>query len=535
MPRLVVNGPECRKVVHLPPTGIVVGRDTMGGLDVEDRRVSRRHCSLTLEGGRWVVRDLGSSNHTFVNGSRVSEHVLENGDVIKFGGTTIEYRDDGTPGDDAPDGPMSAITSTIVRSVADITRELGFGPLAAGEPLARPRKAWASTVLTEAQRRADLLATLLQVGNALATSHDVDETLQTAMRLVFDVVDADRGVLLVVDDGNRTVPRVGWDRARGGPVPPGSIALSNSILRQAIDEKVAIFACDAQADARFASRPSVAGMKIRGAACVPLWEPDGVRGAIYLDSLVAPGALVERDLDLLAAIGNLVAARIRQERLEARLRREEVLRSNLARYHSPDVVEMLVRQDHDVVLEVAERDVTVLFVDVVGSTAIAERLGPAATADLLNEFFDIATTAIFEHGGSVNKFMGDEVLALYNAPLDLPDHAARAVDTAVDLLDRLRSYNAAHHDRELHVHIGINTGLVMAGNVGTARRMEYTVLGDAVNVASRLCKVLPPDRIAVGGETWARIEGRPRYRVREHGQVVIRGRNQSAECLEFLQ
>jgi adenylate cyclase len=181
---------------------------------------------------------------------------------------------------------------------------------------------------------------------------------------------------------------------------------------------------------------------------------------------------------------------------------------------------------------VAERDVSVLFVDVEGSTKLAEGLGPKATAELLNEFFEMVTKEIFDHKGSVNKFIGDEVMAIYNAPLDLADHAARAVETAVEVVRKIQVHNKANPTKQFNVHVGINSGPVVAGNVGTHTRMEYTVLGDTVNVCARLCKALPANRITIGEKTYEKIKGKLPYNFKDLGDTMIRGRERSMRAYE---
>src|SRR6185503_19850565 len=244
----------------------------------------------------------------------------------------------------------------------------------------------------------------------------------------------------------------------------------------------------------------------RSALCVPLWEANRVYGTVYLDNNAKSYAFTKDDLELMTAIANLVAIRIKQEETAVKLRREETLRTNLSKYHSPDHVKLLMERGGDVGLEVAEREVTVAFIDVVESTRMAEAHNPAEVAALLNEFFQMATTAIFQHNGHVNNFIGDEVMSIFNAPLDMPDHPAQAVRACASFLKELEKFNAAHPERQFKVRCAVNTGPVVAGNVGAAARIKYTVLGDMVNVAARLSKLPQVNSVVVGERTWDRIK-----------------------------
>ena len=537
MPRLVVHNGSKQTEFELLSDNYTIGRESGNDLNLEDDQVSHIHAALTRDGNRWVLHDLGSSNHTWVNDKPIDSWKLTHGDRFRVGQTTIEFQESKAPNLSQMEEPSGLQKQTIVRSAAEIAQAM-LRPIPrvsikaqriAGslEQIHRIKKPSAAS-------KDEMLGILFQVSKALSETTGLDAMLETTMKLVFDVIGADRGGIFLGTDPDRLEPRIGWSRKRGGKIATEKVKVSRTVLRQVVGNEVSVIAQDAAHDPRFVGRQSIATMAIRSILCVPLWEPSGTTGAIYLDNKAYDSAFSSDDLELLTAIANLVAIRVRQDELERKLKKEEMLRANLSRYHSPDVVEMLIAQGGNVGLEVEEREVTVLFADVAGSTMMAERLGPAGTADLLSDFFHMATDAVFRHGGSVNKFIGDEVMALYNAPLDQSDHAAQAVSTAVELMTAVREHNRKDPDRSFSLHLGINTGPVVSGNVGTATRMEYTVLGDTVNVAARLCKVLPNDRIAVGEETFIQARGRVDFQFKEMGSIPIKGRRKPIRCCEVL-
>jgi adenylate cyclase len=159
------------------------------------------------------------------------------------------------------------------------------------------------------------------------------------------------------------------------------------------------------------------------------------------------------------------------------------------RYVSPAVVRELLSHPEALRLGGRRREISVLFSDIRGFTTLSEQLAPEKVSALLNEYFTAMVTVIFDHGGTVDKFVGDAIMALFNAPLDQPDHAQRAVETALAMqaaTDVLADRWKAQGDPELRIGVGVHSGPAVVGNMGAEQRAEYTVIGDTVNVASRL-------------------------------------------------
>jgi adenylate cyclase len=169
----------------------------------------------------------------------------------------------------------------------------------------------------------------------------------------------------------------------------------------------------------------------------------------------------------------------------------------------------------------------VLFSDIRGFTALAETMTPENVASLLSDYFSAMVEVVFRHGGTLDKFIGDAVMAQWGAPLGTDEDADRAMAAALDMQRELASLNAkwrAEGRPELAIGIGLNIGEVFAGNIGSDRRLEFTIIGDAVNTASRLCAA------ADGGEILLSDEMRRALRVapplRERGALEVRGRTQ---------
>jgi len=547
MTKLIVKqGGQTREVI-LNKENFCIGRTPENDLEVKDSLISRRHSSIVKRGDRYIVYDLGSSNGTYVNQDRVEMRILENGDVIRLGDTEITYCEEGArDGSKAPPAPATpareepkpgastdfAGSRYIVQHVDDIAESFRFDLTDAFARGVSLREIEKELPAERTGKESRMFFILFQVGKALSTAPTLDSMIETSMKLIFDIINCERGVIMTADrGGTELTARFAYHRAHG-VIPGADIPISKTITNQVMQEKVSIITSDALQDPRFMQGVSIVQYNIRSALCVPLWEEQKIYGVIYLDNLAKSYAFTKDDLEMLTAMANLTAIRMKQEELRDRLKREEMLRANLSKYHSPDVVEMLVSRGGEVGLEVVEREVTVLFVDVEASTKLAETLEPAELTALLNEFFLMATSAVFQYKGHVNKFIGDEVMAIYNAPLDHSDHATAAVKTATTILKELERRNQMRPDRPYNVRIGINTGPVIAGNVGTPVRLEYTVIGDTVNTAKRLGSFPQVNRIVVGENTYERVK--LLFQARSLGETFLKGKEKALRAYEIV-
>lgn len=204
------------------------------------------------------------------------------------------------------------------------------------------------------------------------------------------------------------------------------------------------------------------------------------------------------------------------------LRERERLKSTLARYVSDDVAARILTERSDLDLKGELREVTVLFLDIRGFTNLAERLPPRDVVAMLNEYFEVIIDVVVKHHGTVNKFIGDAVMALFGAPFLIDDAPMRAVHAAVEIA---QAVSAVNHRRKaagyatVTLGIGINTGTAVAGNIGSEKRMEYTVIGDEVNLAQRLESLAREGEILISHTTFERVRGRVEARTREPAHV----------------
>ncbi|MGE3513291.1 MAG: adenylate/guanylate cyclase domain-containing protein, partial [Vicinamibacterales bacterium] len=206
-------------------------------------------------------------------------------------------------------------------------------------------------------------------------------------------------------------------------------------------------------------------------------------------------------------------------------------------YVSKDVYEQLLADPSRARLGGQRREMTVLFSDVRGFTSLTEQGEPEAIVATLNEYFTRMVDLVFLHQGTLDKFVGDMVMALFGAPLDDPNHADHAVEAALDMVTELERLNArwkAEGRPGLDIGIGINTGSMIAGNVGSDAIMSYTVIGDAVNLGSRLESLNRQygTRIIISDATRRQLKGR--YRLRALGDALVKGKSHAVAIFEVI-
>jgi len=217
------------------------------------------------------------------------------------------------------------------------------------------------------------------------------------------------------------------------------------------------------------------------------------------------------------------------------LREKEMIKHAFARYVAREVVDELLRDPERLVLTGERREVTVLFCDLRGFTRLAENLKPEEVVHLLNDFYELMIEATFRHEGTLDKFLGDAVMAVFGAPVHQEDHSIRAIRTALAMQAGIKELSARRlrdGKQPLAAGIGVSTGEAVAGTVGTEERMEYTVIGDSVNLAARLESAAKPAQILISPRTYESANGL--VTVRSLGTVRVKGKDDAVEAYEVL-
>jgi adenylate cyclase len=394
-----------------------------------------------------------------------------------------------------PAGLSNRPGGTIVRQLplrsrtGELAAAIDLGASVSGEQAVK-----STTGVTDKLRQK--LAMLLEVSKGLSKAMDVDSLLDKIAQYAFQVLEVERTAILLLDEHRELAPKISRDK-RGGDAPR---AVPQSIARTALDERVAIRSDEAGEDSRFGGQ-SILMQQVRSAMCAPLMaSEERPLGVLYVDSSSLTKRFTDDDLEFLIAFAGIAAIAIENSQFSERIRREAVVRSNFERFFTPHLAARIANAPDAVKLGGDKRMVAVLFSDIRGFTALAETMNPDEMARHLTEYFTGMVECVFEHGGTLDKFIGDSVMAQWGAPLGEVDDPDRALASAIAMMRTLDELNAqwkAEARPLLSMGIGINFGEAFAGNIGSERRLEYTVIGDTVNTASRLCSSARPGEILV--------------------------------------
>jgi adenylate cyclase len=503
MYRLIYQDGDTPQTYTFASGDVVIGRSPECQIVLRDFGISRTHAKVVAEDSGVRIYDLKSKNGTQVNGVQVMDASLRDGDRILLGKFQITFTDaleSRVVLDD--DKPLSEEAGTIIRSVGELSRLLEEAtpkePTGAHEV--------PSVDVEEIEKSNRILKILTKVAETLIAVRPVEEVLNRVMDIIFDHVPADRGFLMLQEEtgSEHLVPMVvkHRDPAEGDD----RITISKTIADRVTKDRVAILTSDAMVDPRFGAGDSIRFHGIRSAMCAPLWNEDQVIGIVHVDSPMLTNCFNENDLDVLTALANYAAVAVERARLNQQIVAEEKKRERLGRFLSPQVASRILAASDtqgSALGAPEEREVSVLFADISGFTPLSEEMSPSAVALLLNDYLSRMTDVIFKYEGTLDKYMGDGIMAVFGAPLDMPDHATSAISAALEMQERLAEWNAERPEGpEIRVRIGINSGKAVAGEIGSVNKMEYTVLGDTVNTASRLeSGVAKPGSVVVGEQT----------------------------------
>ena len=531
-----------------------IGRSKENDLVLLDQSVSRKHARITKTDQGHLLSDLGSFNGTLVNEALIQRALLKHEDVIKIGLNILTYLSrpqTGKPfkgtltlsgGADLGKEPEPIIkASSETFSPMDsqdllVSKDLGES----GSALSFRKESGAPEFkkeLSTLERTNKVLYVLYEISRQLNSIHDFGELLNKIMDLVFVVIDADYGFLILTGEKDREelIPVVVKSR-EDQTGEQESLKASRTIINRVIRDGVALLTSNAMTDSRLDHAKSLLLQQIRSAICVPLWRKDKIIGVIQLESARLDNQFTQGDLELLKAIGSQMAMVIEQASLNEQIREEERIRNRLERFHSPQVINMILKggqETLDDMMEPKDATATILFADINGFTSLAERMPPREVNLILNDFFSRMTDILFKYDGTLDKYIGDGLMAVFGAPMEKEDDAERALRAAKEMMQALGAMMAGMpEERTFSIRIGINTGKVVAGNIGSPRRMDYTVIGDAVNTASRLESIAQPNQILMGEETYGRVQGK--FDIRPVGPRKVKGKTLEVMVYEVL-
>ena len=549
-----------------------MGRHPSNTIQLLDKIVSKEHCVIERRGPVFWLKDLGSLNGTYVNGERVQgERELRHGDDMALGGTRARYDDGsgrpmpalpGYPGGFAPTpqqggwqqqqpnqppqggfGGFQPAAPGYQPGHSPAPGQYGAAPAPYGYPQGAPAAAEAPPSSGQATR-VDVTDKARAIGNQIAAtqkgflpydqiasnavqlqgdyerlrmSHelsreialerDLTTLLNKILLTIFKFVRADRGVIFLMDPSKKLVP--GASQRRDGTDAP--ISVSSTIMNHVVKERATVLTHDAAMDFAASKGKSMILNRISSAIVAPLLHNDEILGVLWLDSETL-AQFQAKDMEIVTAIANQAAMFIEISILGKKIEQEIVNRERFSRLLSPNVAKKVLAGE----LEVKKggqlvQECTVFNSDIRGFTSLSEGTAPEVLVEILNEYFELMVETLFKYEGTLDKFMGDGIMALWGAPVVHPDDALRSVCCALEQMDVLARFNRRRLEQDqkpLAMGIGIHTGPLVAGYIGSSKALSYTVIGDTANTSARLCGVAAAGQVLVSETTLHRLQGK---------------------------
>jgi adenylate cyclase len=532
MARFLITDPAGQnQIFEISSPTVNIGRAETNDLVLNHPSVSRHHARLAvLPGDTTLINDLGSLNGTFVNGQQVHEQRLSDQDKIYIGMFELKY-------------DLAAAVALHVEVGSQPAEDVG--PLVTPENLTTALRAQVEPGAPPAQavherlrnleKENKLLKLLLGVGKTLSSVLTKEEVMQRVMELVFQMENVERGFVMLSDGRKGFKPAVLLYKDEKLKSEARSVVLSKTLIDRVTTERLPLLIHDVAGDERFSASESLRMSGIRSAMCAPLIYKDRVFGLFYVDCLTKPYAFSKEELGIFSVVAAEAAISFDNAQSHEELALRVVERKALERFLSSAIVEKILASPDQIHLGGENQEATILFADIRSFTRMAEKMEPQKVVELLNEYFTEMTDLIFENGGTLDKYLGDGIMALFGAPIARPDDALRSAKTAVEMqraMVRLNEDWQARGQPAMQAGIGINTGPVTAGNIGSTKRMDYTVIGDAVNLASRLCAKAAGGQILVSESSYRLLAGE--MPARKLDPMLVKGKAAPVEVYEIV-
>ncbi|HEY3319635.1 MAG TPA: adenylate/guanylate cyclase domain-containing protein [Planctomycetota bacterium] len=494
---LIVTHPNGTTMSFALKERSIIGRHPECNVILSDPMSSRRHCKIErTPAGMYVVEDTGSANGTTLNSEPLRANVpvpLRNGDVIQIGTTTLKlHADEGSR--------VPAAAPSVKLDDEEV-------------PVSLVQKADVGVVTEEEQssqdvetlkRVAERLKLLIEMGS-LGASLDLPKLMGSCLEKLFQVFpQADRGLIVVYAPDGSLPPLVSTTEAELGS------ALSQRKAGMSLQRLRTVGTTTAQTELKLSrtvlnrvrtkeaclieKSGSMSLIDISSVMCAPMLTGDHDLGLLYLETRKVSQAFNEQDLSVMRALAGQIGMVIRNSDLAREAAAQAAHRESLSRFLSPQLVEQMLKGKLSVELGGTEKKGTIFFSDIVGFTKLAAKMKAENVVTLLNRYFTVMQNIIFNRGGSIDKCAGDQIMAHWGVVGDEKDFTAAAITAAVEMQIALFMFNRDETQKKeivlpstpLGHGIGLNTGVVCAGNIGSDRKIEFTVIGDAVNKSARI-------------------------------------------------
>ncbi|GAB4292792.1 MAG: hypothetical protein Kow0090_06870 [Myxococcota bacterium] len=468
--------------VAIESASLAIGSGEECDLRIKGKDIPPLAAKIERQGGAFVFKRT-SELPCSINGRDVKELWLRNDDEIVISNHQFQFKiteNEKTIEEPAPE-------RTAVRAETEVGIDLAETPLPPDIP--------------GLKKELKKLKIALSIGRAIAKASSENEIFSALLDECFRLIAADFGAILVPDDGEKFQTLL-CRKKNGELIPTSEAELSSTAIELALKNRKGLLVDDIGADERFDLAQSVVELNIRSVLVVPIKAGESLFAIIHLDSREKKGGFAEGDLEILSVIATQAGIALDNIRLRREQEREIAFRKELTRYLAPQVVEQVLNKEAVLASAQGQRlSAAALFIDIRDFTGLARAKTPEQLVSLLNEFFGAMAEIVLNHGGFLDKFIGDALMAVWGVPIGDYEPAMKAVEAALDMQGTLLILNRAREERgeeAIHAGIGIEKGTVVAGNIGSSRRLEYTVIGDAANIASRLCQKAQAGEILIG-------------------------------------
>lgn len=366
---------------------------------------------------------------------------------------------------------------------------------------------------------------LYEISGKISTCLDVRAIAQLVLDEARRIIQASSGSLMLLTEDTQELNILAAFGIDCQPKTP--LKLGQGIAGSVLQTQNAEVINDVAKDSRF-----LAGCQpIYSLICAPLKTKSRVLGVINISS-ASPIHYTAADLKLVTALASQAASAIENALLHESRLKEERIKSNLERYLAPQLVQAIINSQGEIALETGKRNIAILFSDIRNFTTKCEELAPEIIVAYLNEYFSHMVEVIFTHEGTVNKFVGDMIVSMFGAPNTLVDSERKAIEAAIEMQQRLKVIPVAWIRENFITGIGISSGEVIVGNIGSPHHMDYTAIGDRVNVASRLQSIAEGGQILVSRSIYDAT--RDLFQFKEVGFVEVKGKKTKVEIFEVL-
>ena len=533
---IIVTGPD-GVVARFPVKDrTVIGRHPECEIVLTDPMSSRRHCVIERSPqGLFSTEDNKSANGTILNGEPLKTRMpLKNGDTIQIGSTLIVLRLEvaAARASTRQSGGYEPALS-IVRledETAANAPSFDFAQKADAQMVSEEEAATSDVVALK--RVTERLKLLIDVSQSMGTSLDPQKLLNTCLDKLFEVFpQADRGLIVLYGPDGSLPATLAPEKDQGATLDrrkhamtrvklrqahtaqDNEIKLSKTVLNRIRTQRQSVLVSDASADS---GGMSLARFEIKSLMCAPLLIGADDLGFIQLETKSRQSPFNPEDLTVMTAVAGQCAVVIRNSDLALEAAAAAAQKENLSRFLSPNLVDQVLKGVLSVELGGTEKKGTIFFSDIVSFTKLASKMSAQNVVTLLNRYFTVMQNIIFRRGGSIDKCAGDNIMAHWGVVGDMEDFTASAVTASVEMQIALFRFNRDEARKAeimlpsvpLGHGIGLNTGIVCAGNIGSDRKIEFTVIGDAVNLSARIEAMAGRFQTFIGEPTYNEIKDR---------------------------